>query len=540
MVKVTLQELAAASTKSERSSLELASKSLFVAEAKKKKQKKTGATRVVEEESSMSVPVSAVTRARVSRKEGYEKAKGELEEWEPFVRAEARSDDLRFGDRRRVKPQAPRPLSDEKLIPSVREEAVVEETGERAKTRSVLFHADQKNKYHAKNSKSKAFQKNRRKKKRERAQAEREAAAKDDPELKQQMEEELATKRVEERMVLRHASSSAWAKSVKKRGRAAVDSTSDARRSAHALNQQLKEKNQVEDDDEDDDDRDEALEKSKVALSSEGRKVESMDFMLRAAKDREKAKRDFEDLEEEVMKGDPEDEVDEPFRGSFEPGSLQLKTKAPEDAWLRAIEIAALPQKTPMKDEAPLEKAASSLEKSETLGGKASLEGKEKKKKKRSLRDMSQADLVDLAFDAGDAEDFAKEKEAAETEETPAAVTDFVAGWGSWTGEGAPLPKKAKKIVDNKKKKIEFPENHPSRSPHVILNPKIVKNQTHLKVAQVPYPFTSKASYEKYMATPLGREWNHDNAMRILTRPAVNTRPGVAIPPIKKVARPGG
>ena len=54
------------------------------------------------------------------------------------------------------------------------------------------------------------------------------------------------------------------------------------------------------------------------------------------------------------------------------------------------------------------------------------------------------------------------------------------------------------------------------------------------QVAQVPYPFTSRSEYERYMARPVGEEWNDASATRKLTRPAVSVRPGAAIEPIRR------
>ena len=71
-------------------------------------------------------------------------------------------------------------------------------------------------------------------------------------------------------------------------------------------------------------------------------------------------------------------------------------------------------------------------------------------------------------------------------------------------------------------------------NPRVILNPKRSKRACLLKVAQVPYPFTSRSEYERYMARPVGQAWNDAPAVKKLTRPAVSVRAGAAIEPIRK------
>lgn len=503
---ITLRDLASAATTNDRSRQELETKASFRPAAKKKKKK---------EKESIAVPEDKVVTARAARKEGYEEVKADLEEWVPYVRSEARSEYLRFGDRRRIK---------DVVVPE-------NDVGEAAKTRSVLYDAEQKQKYHKKNAKSKAYAKHRRKKQRERTVADKEAAAKDDPALQQQLEDEAAKKRIHERTSLRHASSSAWAKAVKKRGRAAIDGTSSARHQAHQLSQDLKQKPPVEEEEEPEEAEAEAPTKKKSRL-------ESMAFLQRAlgeqARARERAMNDVHELKDELLQDsdddpdlddkrpDPIDDDDDddkekeqvPFEGALEPGSLQLKKKKKkssssndDDAWLKAIDVTkpTLTQATTKADGGP-----------------------------KRLRDLTQEELVDLAFDAGDAEEFAKEKVEAETMEVPEEEDKKMPGWGSWTGEGIEEVKKPMMP----KPKLNLPPGHPGRSPHVIINPKRIKKQAHLKVAQLPYPFTSKAQYEAYMAQPLGKEWNVDKAVHILTRPDVVSKPGVAIAPIRKVARP--
>ena len=50
----------------------------------------------------------------------------------------------------------------------------------------------------------------------------------------------------------------------------------------------------------------------------------------------------------------------------------------------------------------------------------------------------------------------------------------------------------------------------------------------------MPYPFTSRSEYERYMARPVGNDWNAAPAVKKLTRPAVSVRAGAAVEPIRK------
>ena len=78
------------------------------------------------------------------------------------------------------------------------------------------------------------------------------------------------------------------------------------------------------------------------------------------------------------------------------------------------------------------------------------------------------------------------------------------------------------------------PPTGAAANPRVILNPKRHKKAGLLKVAQVPYPFTSRSEYERYMARPVGNDWNAAPAVKKLTRPAVSVRAGAAVEPIRK------
>ena len=85
-----------------------------------------------------------------------------------------------------------------------------------------------------------------------------------------------------------------------------------------------------------------------------------------------------------------------------------------------------------------------------------------------------------------------------------------------------------------------MPSWPPDKLPNVIINPKRVKKASLLKVAQVPYPFTSRSQYERYMAKPVGEEWNARATVGKLTKPKLSVRAGVAIDPIRKAPGGGG
>lgn len=53
------------------------------------------------------------------------------------------------------------------------------------------------------------------------------------------------------------------------------------------------------------------------------------------------------------------------------------------------------------------------------------------------------------------------------------------------------------------------------------------------KVAEVPYPFTSREQYERSLRLPVGKEWNTSLTVRDTTRAPVIVKPGTIVQPIK-------
>lgn len=215
---------------------------------------KGGRADALPDEGHIAAPLAKATERRAQREVAYEQAKGTADGWDDTVTGEAKADRLAFGARQ------PAPVSSaelqgkffaetplerriEKILESSgagdeaavarREAKALEAAGvdaeqaderrrELSKTRDLLFYAERKAKYHAR-VKSKAYARLRKKRLKKKDAAAEEAAAAADPELRRQLEEEDAKKRIMERMDLRHSSTSAWARGAKIRGRGAVD-----------------------------------------------------------------------------------------------------------------------------------------------------------------------------------------------------------------------------------------------------------------------------------------------------------------------------
>ena len=255
---------------------------------------------------------------RAQRQLAYDETKKTVEEWDDTIDAERKTSSLNFGKReaeqtstsqlastffadtpleRRVEQILQRASAHSDQAVQAREDEALEERDdaderrkELAKTRSLLFFAERKAKYHAK-VKSKAYARLRRKRLKKRDEAAREAAAEADPSLREARDDELATKRAQERMDLRHASTSAWARSTKMRGRGAVESRRREMRDNEALRRELAKKQEhssEEEESDSDESREELIAKAKASLGEcvdseePGSALLNMKFMVKA------------------------------------------------------------------------------------------------------------------------------------------------------------------------------------------------------------------------------------------------------------------
>lgn len=161
---------------------------------------------------------------------------------------------------------------------------------------------------------------------------------------------------------------------------------------------------------------------------------------------------------------------------------------------------------------------------------------------------LTQEELIRKAFatpsDKEAEEEFAKDREIIEESEDSNRKKkkdknmEMVSGWGSWTGKGAPPPRKPRKLpmhLRPPERKLTKRKRQDEKKPHVIISEKRVKKLAdNFMVAQIPYPYTSREEYERAMAGGLGREWNVTNSFKDMTRPEIMTRPGKVIQPLSK------
>ncbi|KAL9101318.1 MAG: hypothetical protein Q9163_003407 [Psora crenata] len=145
-------------------------------------------------------------------------------------------------------------------------------------------------------------------------------------------------------------------------------------------------------------------------------------------------------------------------------------------------------------------------------------------------------ELAKRAF-AGDevVDKFLEEKEELVREQQPQVLDNTLPGWGTWTGAG--LSKKAQKR--NKKK---FLTKVPGIAPQsrkdaklkdVIISEKRVKKNAKYLAGQLPYPFETRAQYERSLRLPVGPEWTTKETFQGMTKPRVLMKQGIIAPMVK-------
>ncbi|PBK84660.1 Utp14-domain-containing protein [Armillaria gallica] len=157
-----------------------------------------------------------------------------------------------------------------------------------------------------------------------------------------------------------------------------------------------------------------------------------------------------------------------------------------------------------------------------------------KNKKKRKNVAFEQRDLVKMAF-AGDnvVQEFEELKRREIEADAPKEVDTTLPGWGSWGGAGTrkapPKPSLIKKIAG-----VNAANRADHGKGHVIISEKRDKKAAKYLVKDLPYPYTSKAQFERGMEQPLGVEWNTRVGFQKATLPKVVKKMGTVIDPLQK------
>ncbi|KAJ3542359.1 hypothetical protein NM688_g5978 [Phlebia brevispora] len=157
------------------------------------------------------------------------------------------------------------------------------------------------------------------------------------------------------------------------------------------------------------------------------------------------------------------------------------------------------------------------------------------KSKGKGIKAFQQRDLVARAF-AGDdvVQDFEEAKRREIQEDAPKEVDTTLPGWGSWGGLGT---KKApsKPYLIKKIAGVDPTSRADFNKAHVIISEKRDKKAARYLVKDLPYPYTSKAQFERSMDAPIGSEWNTRVGFQRGTLPKVVRKMGTVITPLEKL-----
>jgi len=151
---------------------------------------------------------------------------------------------------------------------------------------------------------------------------------------------------------------------------------------------------------------------------------------------------------------------------------------------------------------------------------------------------LDKTEIMHQAFALGGntEKDFQAEKNAEiqkEIDVVEEGANTTMPGWGTWGGEGVKKPKRSKRKQVEVDAKIKEIKSRRTKGPqHVIINLKRNKKAKKYTVSQLPFPFTSKAQYEKSLRQPLGRDWNTLKSFQEMTKPEVITKTGTIIEPM--------
>ncbi|KAJ3715559.1 Utp14-domain-containing protein [Lentinula guzmanii] len=159
-----------------------------------------------------------------------------------------------------------------------------------------------------------------------------------------------------------------------------------------------------------------------------------------------------------------------------------------------------------------------------------------KGKKAKAVKAFEQRELVARAF-AGDnvVRDFEEAKRREIAQDAPTEVDTTLPGWGSWGGtgvhKGAAKPYLIKKIAGiDPKSRADYNKSH------VIISEKRDKKAAKYQVPDLPYPYTSKAQFDRRMQQPLGPEWNTRVGFQKGTLPKVVKKMSTVIDPLEKLS----
>jgi len=153
-----------------------------------------------------------------------------------------------------------------------------------------------------------------------------------------------------------------------------------------------------------------------------------------------------------------------------------------------------------------------------------------------------QRELVRTAFVEGTQEDdfLDEQEELARQKEEKAKGPEELAGWGHWTGEGAPVPRQRRQQQQKQQKHQPQPDakdaaNKTRSGVHFSEAAEKPEKSAKYFVEKVPWPFKNPAQYDLTMRMPLGPEWNTRQVHKQHIKPKVFVKVGAIVPPLAYV-----
>lgn len=146
-------------------------------------------------------------------------------------------------------------------------------------------------------------------------------------------------------------------------------------------------------------------------------------------------------------------------------------------------------------------------------------------------------ELIKQLFAGDDVEEaFEAEKKATIEDEDDKIIDNTLPGWGTWVGEGlsAKQQKRNKGRFLTKQEGIKPQDRRDAKLKNVIINQKRLKKNVGYLASSLPFPFQTRAEYERSIRMPMGQEWNVKSVYQETTKPRVMVRAGRIISPMEK------
>ncbi|KAF8422552.1 small-subunit processome, partial [Tirmania nivea] len=159
--------------------------------------------------------------------------------------------------------------------------------------------------------------------------------------------------------------------------------------------------------------------------------------------------------------------------------------------------------------------------------------------------EIQHRELVRRAFAGDDVQaEFEVEKGREVDEDETKEIDESLPGWGSWSGAGINESKKRAKAekrgfgkggkftkvvpgVDKEKRKD-------AKLAKVIISEKKVKKNIRYQATTLPFPYETKAQYERALRLPIGKEWSTKTTFQEATMPRVLVKRGTVVEPMRK------